>query len=86
MVGKEELCALSEGDVENEGVLNRIKNTSKSIFLSLYDILQTQSELRQQNMSRKRQRKEKQRPGISLDMQVSQTTEISLGSISPPPR
>ena len=54
--------------MENEGLLNRIKNTSKAIFLSLYDILQTQSDLRQLNVSRKRQRKEKQISATSLDI------------------
>jgi hypothetical protein len=67
-------------DLNDESVINRIENTSKSIFLSLCDILQTQSDLRQVNISRKRQRGKQS--GISLDMEVSQTTQITFGTLS----
>lgn len=78
--GKRELCELSERDLENEKLVNRIRNPSRSTFLSLYDIFQTQSDLRQQNISRKRQRS-KQASQVSSSMDVSQSTQITFGDI-----
>src|SRR5579859_4973930 len=46
MIGKKELCALSEKDVENPNLINRIRNNSRSSFDALRKIIQTQSDLR----------------------------------------
>lgn len=78
-VGKEDLCGLREMDVNNEAVINRIKNTSRSTFLSLCNILRKQSDLRQMNITRKLQKGKQSL--TSLDMEISQTTQISQGTL-----
>jgi hypothetical protein len=81
MVAKVQLCAPSQKDVENEGLVNRIQNKSSLVFLSLLEIFQMQSDLRQANITRKRQRNKQTSDilDISVSMDVSQTTQISLG-------
>jgi len=79
-VGKQELCALSERDVENERLLNRIRTKTSSTFLALYDIFQMQSDLRQLNVSRKRPRA-KQASQSSLSIDVSRSVQVSFGTV-----
>jgi hypothetical protein len=67
-VGKTQLCEIRQQDLDNESVINRIDNKTSSSFLSLYDIFQTQWDLRQLNITRKKQR-------------MKQTSEVSLGVI-----
>jgi hypothetical protein len=78
MVGKQELCELNERDLENEKLLKRIRNKSSLVFLSFYDIFRTPSDLRQANISQKRQRS-KQSSQMSLDVDVSESALISRG-------
>jgi hypothetical protein len=82
MIGKKELCALSEKDVENTNLINRIRNNSRSSFDAMRKIIQTQSELRQANLSRKRQRSKQssQISQSSLDLEVSSSTQVTFGS------
>jgi hypothetical protein len=54
MVGKDELCALSEEDLTNEETVNLIRNPSRAIFQSLREIFSLQPEARKLNLSRKR--------------------------------
>jgi hypothetical protein len=89
MVGKAQLCVPSQKDVENERLVNRIKDHSRLVFLSLLEIFQTQSDLRQANIARKRQRNKQtsdisdisvsMNTDISASRDVSQTVQISLG-------
>ena len=78
IVGKNQLCTLSERDVENQSLVNRIPNKSSSVFLALLDIFRTQSDLRQANISRKRM-SSKQTTEISLEMDASQFRQASPG-------
>jgi hypothetical protein len=90
MVGKAQLCALSEKDVESRSLVNRIQNPSSSVFLALLDILLIQSDLRQSNIRIKRQKvrqtsenkqtlESKQTSEISIDLDISQTAHLSFG-------
>jgi hypothetical protein len=44
MIGKGELLYINEEGLDNESVINRIKNSSRLVFTSLYEISQEQSE------------------------------------------
>jgi hypothetical protein len=89
MVGKAQLCVPSQKDVENERLVNRIKDHSRLVFLSLLEIFQMQSDLRPANIARKRQRNKQtsdisdisvsMNVDISISRDVSQTAQISLG-------
>jgi hypothetical protein len=79
MVGKAQLCTLSEKDVENKSLVNRIQNKSSLVFLSLMEIFQMQSDLRHANITRKRQRN-KQASEDSVGIDISQTAHLSLGT------
>jgi hypothetical protein len=70
MVGKEELCALSEEDLMSEVKVNRIRDPSRIIFQSLREIFSRQPEARKQNLSRKRKsvNSQSQPPRISLQL------------------
>jgi hypothetical protein len=65
-------------DVENEGLVSRIENKSSIVFLSLLELFQLQSDLRQANIARKRQRN-KQTSEVSSSMDIPQTDQTSLG-------
>jgi hypothetical protein len=55
MAGKAELCALSEKDVENEGIAKSDKEQDQfDLFSRSMIIFQTQSDVRQLNIGRKR--------------------------------
>jgi hypothetical protein len=54
IVGKDELCALSEEDLKSREVVNRILNPSQTIFQSLQQVMLLQPEVRKLNLSRKR--------------------------------
>lgn len=54
MLGKEELCALSEKDVHDTKIVRRIRNGSVVVFGSLRQILARQTEERLLNLSEKR--------------------------------
>src|SRR5271154_5136988 len=54
MVGKDELCALSEEDLMNQETVNLIQNPSRGLFQSLREIFSLQPEARKLNLSRKR--------------------------------
>jgi hypothetical protein len=77
MLGKARLCALSQEDLKNVRLLNRIEDKTSSTFLALHDILRLQSNLGQLNISRKRQATKQS--GISLDTEVSQSIQVSSG-------
>jgi hypothetical protein len=79
IVGKEQLCALSDKDVENERVVNRIENNSFMVFVSLLQLFQVQSDLGQANITRKRPRNN-QTSDVSVSMDIRQTAQISLGT------
>ena len=65
MIGKAELCALSEADVMNKLVVNKLRNSSHTVFNSFLQILLKQPELRQKNLSQKRKRTEKHESNTS---------------------
>jgi hypothetical protein len=75
MVGKEELCALSEEDLMNEATVSRFRNRSGVVFQSLQEIFSKQSKARNLNLSGKRK-------PVSLQPQVPQ---VNLQSNPPPP-
>ena len=56
MIGKEELCALSEEDLMKEEIVNRIRNTSGLVFKALRQIRLKQPDIRQINISTKRRK------------------------------
>ena len=61
MVGKAELCALSEDEAMNESVVNKLRNSSRLVFSSFLQILSKQPESRRTNLSQKRKRTEQTR-------------------------
>jgi hypothetical protein len=93
MIGKAQLCAPSERDIENVEFVNCIENRSSIVFVSLLELFQYQSDLRQANIAQKRRqqrgrrqkrrqpkrRQKKQASEISVSMDISQTAQISLG-------
>ena len=54
MVGKDELCALSEEDLMNQETVNLIQNPSRGLFQSLRELFSSQPEVRKLNISCKR--------------------------------
>jgi hypothetical protein len=76
IVGKEQLCAMSDKDVKNERVVNRIENNSFMVFVSLLQLFQVQSDLGHANITRKRQ----EILDVSVSMDIPQTAQISLGT------
>lgn len=79
IVGKEKLCALSDKDVENESVVNRIENNSFMVFVSLLQLFQVPADLGHANITRKRPRNN-QASDVSVSMDIPQTAQISLGT------
>jgi hypothetical protein len=53
MVGKQELCALSQEDLMNDTTVNRLRNSSRVVFQSLREVFSIQPEARKWNLSRK---------------------------------
>jgi hypothetical protein len=85
IAGKKQLCEIRQEDLENETVIDGIENRSSSTFLSLCDILQEQSDLRQLNIARKRRKTKQNSSQVGLSEEVSQSTQISFCTISPNP-
>lgn len=78
IVGRRELLEISREDLDNKGVINRIENPSRLVFVSLSELLQMQSELRAINMARKRSR-DPTRASQSLDSDSPNLTQTSFG-------
>jgi hypothetical protein len=73
ILGKDELCQLSESDATNSESISEISNRSFSTFEYLYQIIETQPEARRANLSPKRSKAkqsatQKEPSGPSLDM------------------
>jgi hypothetical protein len=57
MVGREELKAVREEDLDDRKVISRIRNASRGTFISLSEVRQRQSNFRAENIARKRSKK-----------------------------
>lgn len=68
MVGKKELCALSEEELMKKETVNWIRNQSRVVFQSLREIFLMQPEARKLNLSRQRK---------SLGSESSQSLSIN---------
>ena len=59
-LGKAELCALSEVDLKDSKLVNRLRNRSSMLFGSLSHILSKQTDARKLNLSQKRKQPDSQ--------------------------
>ena len=75
MVGKIELCALSEEDLGTEGRVNLLRDGSRVVLQSLLEILLRQPEMRKVNVSHKRK---------AVASQSSQPLVLNPQSTAPP--
>ena len=80
MVGKRELCEIQQADLEDETIIDGIENKSSSTFLSLCDILQEQSDVRQLNIARKRRKMKKSSSQTSHSLEVFKSSQNSIRS------
>ena len=79
MVGRNELMAVKAEDIDNRSVINRIENRSNLVFVSLFELLQKQSDLRAMNMAKKLSKKSTSGTNQSLELDSSNSSQVSIG-------
>ena len=76
MVGRRDLMAVWEEDLDDRKVISRIKNTTWNLFTDLLEVREKQSEFRRQNISQKRPKPKRPASQATSASQASTATSL----------